>query len=185
MFDKQRNSKFGQSEAKGNVPGSAMDSTGTQVDSANPSTRSVAMIGTGIQINGDISGDENLVIDGKVEGSVKLNSNEVAVGQGGRVKANVSARVVRIEGRVDGDITGGERVIIAKSGNVRGNIKAPRVLLEDGAVFKGSIDMDPEKTAPAASSSKSKANGKSTSGTQPMNLEAGEKDSAYSSSKSS
>ena len=99
MFDKQRNSKFGQSEAKGTVPGGAMDSTASQGDRANPSARSVAMIGTGIQINGDISGDENLVIDGKVEGSVKLNSNEVSVGQGGRVKANVSARVVRIEGR--------------------------------------------------------------------------------------
>ena len=143
------------------------------------------MIGTGIQINGDISGDENLVIDGKVEGSIKLDSNEVSVGQGGRVKADVSARIVRIEGRVDGDITGQERVIIAKSGNVRGNIKAPRVLLEDGAVFKGSIDMDPEKTAQAVSPSTSKTNGKSASGTQPMKLEAGEKDSAYSSSKSS
>lgn len=142
------------------------------------------MIGTGIQINGDISGDENLVIDGKVEGSVKLNSNEVSVGQGGRVKADVSARIVRIDGRLDGDIVGQEKVIISKTGNVRGNIKAPRVLLEDGAMFKGSIDMDPETAVEPASAPKTKTNGKSMGSTQSMKLDAGDKDSAYSSSKS-
>lgn len=150
------------------------------------------MIGTGIQINGDISGDENLVIDGSVEGSIKLDSNEVSVGQGGRVKADVSARIVRIDGQVNGDITGQEKVIISKTGNVRGNIKAPRVLLEDGAMFKGSIDMDPQKAAekpatqPKADASpktEAKTNGQSLGGTQPMKLESG-KDSGLSSSKS-
>jgi cytoskeletal protein CcmA (bactofilin family) len=185
MFDKQRNSRFGQSEAKGNVPESAQGSASSQVESPTQSTRSVAMIGTGIQINGDISGDENLVIDGKVEGSVKLDSNEVSVGQGGRVKADVSARIVRVDGRLDGDITGQEKVIISKSGNVRGNIKAPRVLLEDGAIFKGSIDMDPEVVPEQPAATKKKTNGKTLgSGTQPMKLEAGTKDSAYSSAKS-
>ncbi len=193
MFDKQRNSRFGQSEPKGNVPEDAQDSANPRVESPTPSTRNVAMIGKGIQINGDISGDENLVIDGRVEGSVKLDSNEVSVGQGGRVKANVSARIVRIDGQVNGDITGQEKVIISKTGNVRGNIKAPRVLLEDGAMFKGSIDMDPQ-TAPSKSAAKpdaeakpnteAKTNGQSLGGTQPMKLESGSKDSGLTSSKS-
>lgn len=193
MFDKQRNSRFGQSEPKGNVPENAQGSASPQVESPTPSTRNVAMIGTGIKINGDISGDENLVIDGSVEGSVKLDSNEVSVGQGGRVKADVSARIVRIDGQVNGDIVGQEKVIISKTGNVRGNIKAPRVLLEDGAMFKGSIDMDPQTVAekPAARpkddvkpKTETRTNGKSLGGTQPMKLESGAKDSGLSASKS-
>ena len=186
MFDKQRNSRFGHSEAKGNQPEKMQGSIKPQADSPSLSTRSVAMIGTGIQVNGDISGDENLNIDGKVEGSIKLNSNEVFVGQSGLVKADVSARIVKIDGRVDGDIIGQEKVVISKSGNVRGNIKAPRVILEDGAIFKGSIDMDPgESVAERPAPAKKKTNGKSLGGTQPMKLETGAKDSAYSSSKSS
>jgi cytoskeletal protein CcmA (bactofilin family) len=180
MFDKQRNSKVGQPEAKGNLQESVQGSVTTAADSPNQPTRRVAMIGSGIQVNGDISGDENLVIDGKVEGSIKLDANEVSVGKDGCVKANVSARIVRIDGRVDGDISGQEKVVISKSGNVRGNIKAPRVTLEDGAIFKGSIDMDPGEGLPAraAGAEKNKTNGKSLGGTQPMNLEAASKESA-------
>ena len=139
------------------------------------------MIGSGIKVNGDITGDENLVIEGKVDGSIKLDANEVAIGQAGHVKADVSARIVRIDGHVEGDITGKEKVIITRSGNVRGNIKAPRVTLEDGAIFKGSIDMDPgEPARDSSADAQKKTNGKSLGATQPMKLE-GEKDSAYSS----
>ena len=186
MFDKQRNSRFGQSVAKGNQSENVQGSTKPQVDSPSLSARSVAMIGIGIQVNGDISGDENLNIDGKVDGSIKLDSNEVFVGQSGRVKADVSARIVKIDGSVDGDVIGQEKVIISKSGNVRGNIKAPRVILEDGAIFKGSIDMDPgESAAKRPAATKKKTNGKSLSGTQPMKLESGTEESTFSSSKSS
>lgn len=139
------------------------------------------MIGTGIQVNGDITGDEDLTIDGKLEGSLKLDSNEVQVGKTGIVKADVSARIVKIDGRVDGDIIGQEKVVITRSGNVRGNIKAPRVTLEDGAIFKGSIDMDPgdsAKVQPEAAARKT--NGQSPGATQPMNLESGDKDAALS-----
>lgn len=139
------------------------------------------MIGSGIQVNGDITGDENLVIDGKLEGSLKLDSNEVHVGQTGIVKANVSARVVKIDGRLDGDIMGQEKVVISKSGNVRGNIKAPRVTLEDGAIFKGSIDMDPgDLVRERADATKSKTNGQSLGATQSMKLDSGDKESALS-----
>ena len=105
------------------------------------------MIGPSIVIKGTVSGDEDLVIQGSVEGSVELGSHEVSIGQSGKVKADITAKVVRIEGEVAGDITGHEQVVISASGNVRGNIVAPRVTLEDGAIFKGSIDMDPGEEA--------------------------------------
>lgn len=110
------------------------------------------MIGSTIKIKGDISGDENLVIEGKVEGTVNLNGHDLSVGQSGEVSADISASVVRIDGEVTGDISGVEKVVVSKNGRVKGNIVAPRVTLEDGAKFKGSIDMDPAestRTSPA------------------------------------
>ncbi|MEH6635692.1 MAG: polymer-forming cytoskeletal protein [Halioglobus sp.] len=101
------------------------------------------MIGPSIKIRGEVTGDEDLIILGTVDGTIELKDHEVSVGQSGRVSADIKAKVIKIEGEVTGDIAGGEKVVISKSGNVRGNIVAPRVTLEDGAIFKGSIDMDP------------------------------------------
>jgi cytoskeletal protein CcmA (bactofilin family) len=109
------------------------------------------MIGPSIVIKGTVSGEEDLVIQGKVEGSVELGSHEVSVGQSGQVNADITAKMVQIDGEVAGDIRGHEKVVITKSGNVRGNIVAPRVTLEDGAIFKGSIDMDPGEESPRVS----------------------------------
>lgn len=109
------------------------------------------MIGQSIVIKGTVSGEEDLVIQGRVEGTVELGAHEVAIGQSGKVSADITARVVRIDGEVTGDIRGHEKVVISKSGNVRGNIVAPRVTLEDGAIFKGSIDMDPGEESPRVS----------------------------------
>lgn len=109
-----------------------------------------AVIGPGIHIKGDISGSENLVIEGKVDGKIKLASHQVSVGQGGRVNADITAKVIKIDGHVKGDLIGTEKVVIARSGNVHGNITAPRMTLEEGAIFKGSIDMDPGEPAKAA-----------------------------------
>ena len=101
------------------------------------------MIGPNITIKGTVSGDEDLLIQGRVEGTITLSQHQVSVGEGAEVTANIQAKSVKIDGEVAGDITGTEKVVISKSGNVRGNIVAPRVTLEDGAIFKGSIDMDP------------------------------------------
>lgn len=101
------------------------------------------MIGPSIRIKGEVSGDEDLLIQGRVEGSITLKAHEVSVGESGQVFADILAKTIRVDGKVQGDITAMENVVISKLGNVRGNIIAPRVLLEDGAVFKGSIDMDP------------------------------------------
>ena len=99
------------------------------------------MIGMTVKIKGDISSDENLVIEGQVDGTITLNSHELTVGQSGRVNANVSAKIIKIDGQVNGDIVGKEKIIISKTGNVRGNIIAPVVILEEGGKFKGTIDM--------------------------------------------
>ena len=101
------------------------------------------MIGPGVKIEGQIISDENLVIEGKVNGSITAKNHEVTVGKSGNLKANISANIVNIEGVVKGDISGAEKVVISKTGNVLGNIQSPRVTLEDGAKFKGSIEMDP------------------------------------------
>ena len=101
------------------------------------------MIGPSIVIKGEVSGEEDLLIQGKVEGKISLNGNQVTVGESGEVRADIFAKTIQINGKVIGDITANEKVIISKSGNVHGNVVAPRVLLEDGAMFKGSIDMDP------------------------------------------
>jgi len=105
------------------------------------------MIGPSIKIKGEATGEEELLIQGKVEGTISLKDQELSVGESERVTADIDARVVKIEGEVTGDISGSEKVVIARSGNVRGNIVAPRVTLEDGAIFKGSIDMDPGEAA--------------------------------------
>ena len=121
--------------------------TGT-LRSSNPESqvRSTAMIGESIKIQGTITGAENLVIEGTVEGSVNLPDNDLTVGESGQVKADLNAKNVIVNGQVVGDIRGSEKVIISQTGRVKGNIVAPRVTLEDGAKFKGSIDMDPSET---------------------------------------
>ena len=115
-----------------------------------------ALIGSGIHINGDISGSENLVIEGKVEGKIDLGGNQVHIGESGHVAADILAKNVKVDGTLQGDVEGRERVVISKSGRVRGNITAPRVMLEDGAIFKGSIDINPGESAVAELPLKSK-----------------------------
>jgi len=105
------------------------------------------MIGPGIRIKGEVTGEEDLVVQGAVEGTIRLRGNQLIVGESGQVHADIQAKTVKIDGEVSGDIVATENVVISKLGNVQGNIVAPRVSLEDGAVFKGSIDMNPGETA--------------------------------------
>lgn len=108
--------------------------------------REAAVIGPSIQINGDLSGEEDLIIQGKVNGTIQLREKSLTVGTQGQVDANVLAHSVIVEGKVNGDLYGSQRVSIRKTGNVQGNIVSPRVSLEEGCSFKGSIDMDREVT---------------------------------------
>ncbi len=140
MFDKRKDTESDDDRTPSAPP--AAEPRPRMTDAVSPA-RGIAMIGRSITIKGDITGDESLVIDGKVEGTVALKGNDLTVGQSGHVGAEVTANVVRIEGEVTGDITGVEKVVVTKTGRLRGNIVAPRVTLEDGSKFKGSIDMDP------------------------------------------
>ncbi|MDO8907426.1 MAG: polymer-forming cytoskeletal protein [Pseudohongiella sp.] len=102
-----------------------------------------AVLGATIRVKGDISGEENLLIEGSVEGSVSLASHEVTVGKTGKVHANITARTIRIDGEVNGDITGKEKVLVSSTSNIKGTIVTPKMTLEEGARFKGTIDIDP------------------------------------------
>lgn len=110
----------------------------------------LAVIGSKVKVNGDIISSEDLLVEGEVTGTITLSDNELVIGTSGRVQANISAKTVRIEGEVKGDIDGSERVVICASGNVQGNVSSPRVMLEDGGRFKGSIDMGGGKPAATA-----------------------------------
>lgn len=116
-----------------------------------------ATIGPSIHIKGDLTGEEDLVIQGHVEGTINLKQNNLTIGGNGKIHANIFANTITVEGELQGDLYGTEKVVIRRTGNVRGNIVAPRVNLEDGAKFKGSIEMDPKavesvvaQTRPAA-----------------------------------
>ena len=147
MFEKRKADKQGSLGAQKNTE--SQNAPVSQPKATMTTSGEKAVIGAGIKISGDITGNENLVIRGKVEGKINLGSNEVEIENSAQVNADVTAKVVKISGNVHGDIIGNEKVIISQSGNVRGNIIAPRVTLEDGAKFKGSIDMDPSDNAAA------------------------------------
>ena len=101
-----------------------------------------AVIGSSLVLKGDVTGENDLLIQGQVEGKVVLKKNSVTIGRNGRVKADIYGKVIRVEGKVQGNLFGDDKIIINKSGDVQGNLSAPRVTLEDGARFKGSVDME-------------------------------------------
>lgn len=102
-----------------------------------------SVLGSSITVRGEISGDEDLLILGQVEGDITFRKHRVTVGKGGRARADVRGKSVHVEGEVIGNLFGEDEVIIHQSGVVEGNITAPRVSLENGSQFKGSIDMGP------------------------------------------
>jgi cytoskeletal protein CcmA (bactofilin family) len=101
-----------------------------------------ATIGSTIRIKGDVSGDENLTIDGTVDGTVSVKQHSLQIGKNGRVNADLHAKSIQVEGHVEGNLHAEEKVVIRQSGIVRGNIVSPRLTMEDGCTFKGSVDMD-------------------------------------------
>jgi len=112
-----------------------------------------AVIGTSIVVKGDISGSENLLIQGRVEGNVDLEEHTIVVGESGDVEANLNGNHVEVEGQVEGDITGRDRITIRATGRVKGDIKAPKVVLEEGSQFRGSVEMDVDNATRSGSSS--------------------------------
>jgi cytoskeletal protein CcmA (bactofilin family) len=114
-----------------------------------------AIIGRSIQINGDVKGGEDLLIEGDVSGTVELKNNSLTIGKEGKVRADIYARSITVEGTTEGDLFASERIAIRSNANVRGNLLAPRISLEDGARFKGSIEMDPQAVEKALGTAQS------------------------------
>jgi len=115
-----------------------------------------AVISKGLFVKGEVSGTESLYIDGKVEGSINLSGNRVTVGRNGQVTANITAREVVVLGKVRGDVSATDRVDIRAEGALSGNVSAARISIEDGAFFKGGIDIrkpEGKAAAPAAGNS--------------------------------
>ena len=108
---------------------------------------STSIIGSSITLRGEISGEENLVVKGNIEGTLNFPNNDIQIDPEGRVKADLMAQKISVAGKVRGNLNSSERVVIQKSGEVEGNIIAPRVVLEDGCKFKGSVEMNADSGA--------------------------------------
>ena len=104
-------------------------------------TADQATIGKSLVIKGEVTGSESLYIDGRVEGSINLAGNRVTVGRNGVVSANINAREIVVLGKVRGNLTASDRVDIRSDGSLTGDVVAARISIEDGAFFKGGIDI--------------------------------------------
>lgn len=104
-------------------------------------SKPLAMIGPSIHFKGELTGEEGLIIDGSIEGTINLKGNSLIVGENGKILADVFANTIKVDGYLKGELHGVEKVHISRNGEVKGNIFSPRVVIEDGATFKGSIDM--------------------------------------------
>ncbi len=132
-------------------------STRTASPQAANATGEQATIGKSLMIKGEVTGSESLYIDGRIEGSINLPGNRVTVGRNGQVAANISAREIVVLGKVRGNCQASDRIDIRSEGSLTGDVIAARISIEDGAFFKGGIDIRKGQEAgkpgaPAASS---------------------------------
>ena len=116
------------------------------------STRGAASIGKSVTIKGQIFSREDLIVDGEIEGAIELNEHRLTVGPNGRVRAGIKAREIVVLGTIDGNVEALDKIDIRKDAKLVGDIKTARIIIEDGAYFKGSIDIvkneTPKPTAP-------------------------------------
>lgn len=143
MFNKREDSR--EHESQDNTRESTFSPQPTPTSAAPKSGRTEpAVIGPSIHIDGNLKGEEDLVIDGVVKGTVTLKSNALTIGDNGKVTADIYAKTILVKGTMQGDLYASEMVSIGSTAKVKGNIASPRVSLEEGARYKGSIEMDPE-----------------------------------------
>lgn len=133
-----------------------------------------AVLTQGIRIRGELTGKADLFIDGDVEGSVRLGDSRLTIGPSGHVKADIEAREIYIRGHVQGNLRGRERITLGNSCHVKGDLESPRIAIEDGAQFKGRVEMGPaadarerqvKRAAPAITSSVTPSSTSSTDST--------------------
>jgi len=117
----------------------------------------MAHIGKSVLVKGELSGSEDLYIDGEVEGTVELRDHNLTVGPNGRVRANLNAKEITVQGKVQGNVRASDKIEIRKSGSLIGDIITARITIEDGAYFKGSIDIQRPEPAGRPEPKKSEA----------------------------
>jgi cytoskeletal protein CcmA (bactofilin family) len=115
-----------------------------------PKTGEFAHIGKSVVIKGELSGSEDLYVDGVVEGTIELQGNNLVIGPNGQVRANVNAKGVVVQGKLEGNIRASERAELRKSAVAVGDIFTQRVAIEDGAYFKGKVDIQREAAKPSS-----------------------------------
>ena len=123
------------------TPGSFEASRPAAAAAASAASGEQATIGKSLVIKGEVTGSESLFVDGKIEGAINLPGNRVTVGRNGQVAANITAREVVVLGKVRGNISASDRVDIRSEGSLTGDVAAARIAIEDGAYFKGGIDI--------------------------------------------
>jgi cytoskeletal protein CcmA (bactofilin family) len=106
------------------------------------SSKASACISQGIRVKGEVTGSEDLFVDGHLEGKVNLSDGSFTVGPNGEVKADIFAREVIVRGRVDGKIVGREKIQLWSTGNVAGDLQTERLVIEDGAVLRGRVEIE-------------------------------------------
>ena len=115
---------------------------------SDPHRADVGHIGKSVQIKGELTGSEDLYLDGSIEGTIDLRDHSLIIGPNGKIKANITARDLVVHGRVEGNVTATGRVELRKSCTLIGDVSTQRIVIEDGAFFKGAIDIK-EKTQTA------------------------------------
>ena len=151
MFEKRKDNDASDRHVSRSAPAgqsSALGAPGSGAAAANAASANAAKayISGTIAVKGELSGNEDVVIAGHFEGNINLPSQSLTITQGGKVRADVHANIIEIQGELIGDVEGMDKVLITPTGRMQGNIKSPRVILDDGAQFKGSIDMEPTAT---------------------------------------
>jgi cytoskeletal protein CcmA (bactofilin family) len=124
--------------------------SGSSSRSSSSPARGAARLGAGLVIKGHITGTEDLQIDGKVDGPISLNGHELTVGSTAQLNSEIHAGEVIVYGKVVGNLHARGRVDIKKDGSIVGDISSARISIEDGAHFKGRIEIDPAKSQTAA-----------------------------------
>lgn len=115
-----------------------------------PRTAEFAHIGKSVIIKGELSGSEDLFVDGVVEGIIELRNNNLVIGPNGKVKANIHAKGVVVQGKLDGDIRASERAELRKTAVTVGDVFTQRIAIEEGAYFKGKVDIQQEAAKPVS-----------------------------------
>jgi len=101
----------------------------------------VGHIGKSVVIRGELTGNEDLYLDGEVEGNINLRDHKLVIGPNGKIKASITARDVVVHGRVEGNVSASERVELKRACSLTGDVNTQRIVIEDGAFFKGAIDI--------------------------------------------